>query len=283
MSHGFQQRTRTTIAWAVMLLASEACFAQSASGVNVYGLMDVGVTSVSGYAGGRRNDVASGVMSGSRWGVKGNEDLGGNWRALFTIEGRVEADTGMVGNRPASGSLVPARIYASAAQPALQRAIAEGTLGAQAGVNLGNTSFDRQAYVGLVTPVGAVLAGRQYTPAFEVGAQFDAMGTDSFLSPGQLASLPAGLENRANNAVAYRMELGPWSGSAMLALGEMHLIVYGSVFPMFLLVVLTRPWVTKLLRHKGEPVPTIGMPPAVAACCAGHDADKQDEPQKRAA
>ncbi len=220
MSHGFQQRTRTTIAWAVMLLASEACFAQSASGVNVYGLMDVGVTSVSGYAGGRRNDVASGVMSGSRWGVKGNEDLGGNWRALFTIEGRVEADTGMVGNRPASGSLVPARIYASAAQPALQRAIAEGTLGAQAGVNLGNTSFDRQAYVGLVTPVGAVLAGRQYTPAFEVGAQFDAMGTDSFLSPGQLASLPAGLENRANNAVAYRMELGPWSGSAMLALGE---------------------------------------------------------------
>ena len=32
--------------------------------------------------------------------------------------------------------------------------------------------------------------------------------------------MPAGLENRANNALAYRIELGPWSGTAMLALGE---------------------------------------------------------------
>jgi predicted porin len=205
-----------------MLCASEAGFAQESSGVNLYGLMDVGVMSVSGYAGGRRNEVASGVMSGSRWGLKGNEDLGGGWRALFTIEGRVEADTGSLGNRPASGNQVPARFY-SGPNPqlaALQRAVAENTAGAQAGVNLAGNSFDRQAFVGLVTPVGALLAGRQYTPAFEVGAQFDAFGTDSFLSPGQLAALPAGLENRANNAIGYRIELGPWSGSAMLARGE---------------------------------------------------------------
>jgi predicted porin len=205
-----------------MLCASEAGFAQDSSGVNLYGLMDVGVMSVSGYAGGRRNEVASGVMSGSRWGVKGNEDLGGGWRALFTIESRIEADTGALGNRPASGNQVPARLY-SGPNPqlaALQRTVAENTAGAQAGVNLAGNSFDRQAFVGLVTPVGAVLAGRQYTPAFEVGAQFDAFGTDSFLSPGQLAALPAGLENRANNAIGYRIELGPWSGSAMLARGE---------------------------------------------------------------
>ena len=61
------------------------------------------------------------------------------------------------------------------------------------------------------------------------------------------------------------------SQKAMLALGEMHLVVYGSVFPMFLLVVLTRPWVTCLLRHKGEPIPTLGMEGSgiAAACCDG--------------
>ena len=42
---------------------------------------------------------------------------------------------------------------------------------------------------------------------------------------------------------------------AILLLGQMHLLIYGSVFPMFLAVVLTRPWVVKLLRRKGEPVP----------------------------
>jgi predicted porin len=224
MSHGVQRKTRTSLiaCAAAMLFASQAGFAEEPTTLNVYGLLDVGVMSVSGYAGGRRNEVASGVMSGSRWGLRGNEDLGGGWRALFTVEGRIEADTGRVGNRPASGSQLPARLYSSPspAQSALQRAIAENTAGAQAGVNLAGNSFDRQAFVGLVTPVGAILAGRQYTPAFEVGAQFEAFGTDSFLTPGQIASLPAGLENRANNALAYRIELGPWSGSAMLALGE---------------------------------------------------------------
>ena len=34
--------------------------------------------------------------------------------------------------------------------------------------------FDRTAYVGLVTPVGAVLAGRMYTPAYEVFNNADA-------------------------------------------------------------------------------------------------------------
>lgn len=223
MSHGVRRKTLTNLACAAaMLFASGAGLAQESSSVNLYGLLDVGVMSASGYVGGRRNEVASGIMSGSRWGMKGNEDLGGGWRALFTIEGRIEADTGALGNRPASASQVPARLYSNSVPQlaALQRVVAENTAGAQAGVNLVGNSFDRQAFVGLVTPVGAVLAGRQYTPAFEVGAQFEAFGTDSFLTPGQLAALPAGLENRANNALAYRIELGPWSGTAMLALGE---------------------------------------------------------------
>ena len=75
------------------------------------------------------------------------------------------------------------------------------------------------------------------------------------------------------------------SQKAMLALGEMHLVVYGSVFPMFLLVVLTRPWVTRLLRHKGEPIPMLGMEGTglAAACCGGHGDKPSDATERRAA
>jgi hypothetical protein len=75
------------------------------------------------------------------------------------------------------------------------------------------------------------------------------------------------------------------SQKAMLALGEMHLVVYGSVFPMFLLVVLTRPWVTRLLRHKGEPIPTLGMEGTglAAACCGGHADGGCGKTERRAA
>jgi hypothetical protein len=72
------------------------------------------------------------------------------------------------------------------------------------------------------------------------------------------------------------------SQKAMLALGEMHLVVYGSVFPMFLLVVLTRPWVTRLLRHKGQPIPTLGMEGSgiAAACCDGQPTIPVPVPEK---
>ena len=42
---------------------------------------------------------------------------------------------------------------------------------------------------------------------------------------------------------------------AILALSQMHLVVYGSLFPLFLATILTRPWIVRLLGHKGEPLP----------------------------
>ena len=42
---------------------------------------------------------------------------------------------------------------------------------------------------------------------------------------------------------------------AILALSQMHLVVYGSLFPLFLATILTRPWIVRLLRRKGEPLP----------------------------
>jgi len=49
----------------------------------------------------------------------------------------------------------------------------------------------------------------------------------------------------------------PASQRALIAVSQLHLVVYGSIFPMFLVAVLSRPWVTRLLRRKGEPVPAV--------------------------
>jgi predicted porin len=87
-------------------------------------------------------------------------------------------------------------------------------------VNLPGRLFDRQAYVGIVTPFGAILAGRQYTPAFEISNRYDAFANATAASPGQLASIPAGIDIRESNSVMYRVELQGFYGSAYYAFGE---------------------------------------------------------------
>lgn len=153
-------------------------------------------------------------MEGSRWGLKGEEDLGGGYKALFTVESRVELDTGGLGNRPESGNQLPDRL--TAGLPAsLAAALTNVAIGPSLGVNVNNAGFDRQAWLGLVTPVGGFLMGRQYTPAFEAFATFDIMNTQSALSAAQIVTIPAGLDIRYNNTLQYRVVQGPWSGSLM--------------------------------------------------------------------
>jgi len=79
------------VALAAMAVATPAVLAQTS--VQVYGLLDAGVSQVTGLAGGTRTFLASGIMEGSRLGFKGNEDLGGGYRAIFTMEHRLEVDT----------------------------------------------------------------------------------------------------------------------------------------------------------------------------------------------
>jgi hypothetical protein len=68
----------------------------------------------------------------------------------------------------------------------------------------------------------------------------------------------------------------------MMLIGERHLLVYGSVFPLCLIVILTRPWVKRLLRRKGEPFPAACATDGGTACgCA--TGDKGNDPARRAA
>ena len=207
----------------VLALASAGVCAQSS--ITIYGVVDAGVTNTSGLRGGSVKQLVSGIMDGSRLGVRVNEDMGGGWRALATLEHRLELDTGTGTNRPISGTQLPDRLSQAARlglPPQLQPVVTAvgGSIAAGVGVNVSNAFWDRQAFLGLVTPVGAILAGRQYTPAYEVTASFDTMGTQSSLAAGQVASLPSSFDIRQNNALQYRIVLGGLTAGAMVAAGE---------------------------------------------------------------
>ncbi|MDP2443005.1 porin [Rhodoferax sp.] len=222
------------VALASALCCAGLAQAQTDSSVTLYGLADVGITSVSGLKAGTVTQVASGIMEGSRWGIKGTEDMGGGYKTIFTLEARVELDTGASSNRPITGSQLSDR-FSQAALLGLPSDVALGlpvgtvqgtvnsidaALAAQYGVNVNNAVFDRQAFVGLITPVGAVLAGRQYTPAYETFGTYDIMATQSALSAGQIVQFPAVFEIRTSNALSYRIVKDGLSGAFMYAPGE---------------------------------------------------------------
>lgn len=111
-------------------LTSTHTMAQSR--VQLYGVLDAGINYVSnarlndtpGSPGAAQYSLTSGPMQGSRWGLKGSEDLGGGLRAVFQVENGFTVNNG---------------------------AIAQG-----------GAEFGRQAFVGLAGPSGSVLLGRQY-------------------------------------------------------------------------------------------------------------------------
>jgi len=82
-------------------------------------------------------------------------------------------------------------------------------------VNGVNALFDRQSWAGLVTPFGAVIAGRQYTPGYETFVKFNSFADGFAGNPGQIASINL----RANNALQYRAELKGFTFGAMYGFG----------------------------------------------------------------
>ena len=221
----------TLVAAAAMgLLSGTAVMAQST--VTLYGLVDAGYNRVSGLRQGTVNTIASGIMEGSRFGLRGTEDLGGGYKAIFVLENRLEADTGALSNRPNSGTQVPDRVATSvlgttstlpiplANRTAIVNTVNTSLASGGFGVNLAGNLFDRQSYVGLITPVGAITAGRQYTPGYLVSANFDASQTQSSLAAGQVASLPAAFDIRLSNTLQYGIQTGGVTAALMYGAGE---------------------------------------------------------------
>jgi len=116
---------------AVVVAAAAAVQAQTANSVTVYGIVDAYVQAAHGAS--TLTRVQSGGQSGSRIGVKGNEDLGGGLRAIFTIESGINLDDGTNGQ---------------------------------------GAFWGRQAFVGLVSPYGQLTLGRQYGSVYTLTSDF---------------------------------------------------------------------------------------------------------------
>jgi len=112
----------------LLALAALGAFASAAhaqSSVTLYGIIDAGLTYVNNDNGKTLFAMQSGITQGSRWGLKGSEDLGGGLKTIFQLENGFNTFTGKLGQ--------------------------------------GGLDFGRQAYVGLSgTTWGTVTIGRQY-------------------------------------------------------------------------------------------------------------------------
>ncbi|MCM3155806.1 porin, partial [Priestia megaterium] len=140
--------------------------AQSSS-VTMWGQVDSGVTYISNKRGGASWGTASGIGAPTRWGLRGNEALGGGYRAVFALESGFNVNTGM---------LIKS-----------------------------NTLFYRQAYVGLDGPFGTITFGRQADLMDDVAIRYsNAFWNRSLYAfhAGNLDSLTNGYQ--IENAVKYR-------------------------------------------------------------------------------
>ena len=93
------------VALAVSAIAAGAASAQTAN-VTLYGIIDTYMASERGSAGttgaAAANKVSttglvSGGISGSRWGLRGSESLGGGLNAFFNLENGFNVDNGSLG------------------------------------------------------------------------------------------------------------------------------------------------------------------------------------------
>ena len=133
------------VLFTIALAAAGVSTAQAQSSVTLYGIIDAGISYVNHAAttsgSGKNFKYDDGVAQGSRWGIKGSEDLGGGLQALFTLENGFNSGTGTFGQ--------------------------------------GGAEFGRQAYVGIAQRgIGSVTLGRQYSFSTDYVGQFS-QGTNT--------------------------------------------------------------------------------------------------------
>jgi len=124
-----------TLALTLLTICCSGAFAQS--NATLYGIIDVGVQWNKQYASSTNQQeslwsIDSGYQSGSRFGLRGSEPLGGVFSAIYQLEGGFDTSTG------------------------------ESTQG--------GTLFGRQAWAGLQGSLGQLVAGRIPTPSSGTGS-----------------------------------------------------------------------------------------------------------------
>ena len=183
---------KKTLVAIAALAAVGAAFAQSS--VTLYGRIDASLGNVKTTTGGVTVAdpgamIRSGGHTGSRWGLRGSEDLGGGMKANFQLEQGFNVDDGT----------------ASAA----------------------TRQFHRQAWVGLSGGFGAVTVGRQYDITDNIYGMYDAFGYSGYSPMGYVFNVGCGTGGsgdcvgRQDNAVLYTTPaMGGFGITAMWAPGE---------------------------------------------------------------
>jgi predicted porin len=120
---------KTFLALAAITLFAGSAHAQSS--VTLYGIIDEGFDYTSNSAGHGAYQLVNGMAQGSRWGLRGAEDLGDGLKAIFWLENGFNVNTGTLGQ--------------------------------------GGLEFGRQASVGISSNrYGTVTVGRQYDSLFSI-------------------------------------------------------------------------------------------------------------------
>ncbi|HEF4754127.1 porin [Burkholderia multivorans] len=151
---------------ALVALGAFAGAAHAQSSVTLYGIIDEGFIFNNNAKGQHLYGLSSGVMQGSRFGLRGTEDLGGGLKAIFTLENGFDVNSGRLGQ--------------------------------------GGLMFGRQAYVGLSSQYGTVTLGRQYDSVVDFVGPLEAgdqWGGYIAAHPGDLDNFNNAY--RVNNAVKY--------------------------------------------------------------------------------
>ena len=162
--------------FALSILSTVAGTVHAQSTMTLYGILDEGLmintnakNVVNGKnVGGRQFSVDSNAgTQGSRWGMRGAEDLGGGTTAIFVLESGINVSTGAFGQ--------------------------------------GGTAFGRQAYVGLASnSLGSVTLGRQYDSINDYVGNYGfaaAYGGSTTEHPGDLDNVNHTF--RANSTIKY--------------------------------------------------------------------------------
>jgi GBP family porin len=158
-----------TLSALAVAAASFAGAAHAQSTVTLYGLIDAGVMYTSNQSGSSNVQQTSGALNGSRWGLRGSEDLGGGLKTIFVLENGFS--------------------------------ISNGT------AKQGSRMFGRQAFVGLSSDqAGTVTLGRQYDSVVDNLGGLALNGTQY---GGTIASHPYDNDNlnnsfRVSNSLKYQ-------------------------------------------------------------------------------
>jgi predicted porin len=147
-----------------LLLFAGATHAQNS--VTLYGLIDEGFNYTSNAGGHAGYQMVSGDTVGSRWGVRGVEELGDGLKAVFHLENGFNLNKGTLSN--------------------------------------GGREFGRQAYVGLASDrLGTFTIGRQYDPTEDLWSGLTSVGWAGDVASHPFDNDNADWDMRFNNAVKY--------------------------------------------------------------------------------